>query len=215
MTTRADRYLGTLLGLLRDLRLDEDTLLLVSSDNGAHFGAEKGFDFFRSNGDLRGQKGELWEGGIRVPMLARLPGAVPSGRVSAHPWAFWDVLPTLADAAGAETPRGLDGRSVWPLLQGRHVDPAPYLYWENIAFNRPKMQVDPVPAAQAARFGSWKAIRPKRGAPIEVYDLASDLGETKNVAASQPGLLEQAERVFREARSTPRPHSDGTFDWAK
>jgi arylsulfatase A-like enzyme len=215
MVTRADRYLGRLTGLLKDLRLEDNTLLVVTSDNGAHFGAEKGFEFFRSNGALRGQKGEFYEGGIRVPMLARWPGRVPAGRVSAHPWAFWDVLPTLCDVSGAETPRGIDGRSVWPVMQGKAAAPAPYLYWEDCTYNRQQNRVQPAPAAQAARMGRWKAVRPKRGAAIEIYDLATDISETKNLAVESADAVARAETIFREARTEPRPHDNGVFEWAK
>lgn len=210
MTTRADRYLGEILKLI-----DDNTLVLVTSDNGAHYGEDKGFAFFRSNGALRGQKGELYEGGIRVPMIARWPGRVPAGRVNAHPWAFWDVLPTLAEVAGAKTPAELDGRSMWPLLSGKKPNAAPPLYWENCSYNRKENRIQPAPVAQAVRMGDWKAIRPKPGAAIELYNLASDPAETTNRASEQQALVARAAAIFRDGRSEPRPHNDGTFEWAK
>ena len=210
MVTRADAYLGEILKLI-----DDNTLLLVTSDNGAHYGEEKGFEFFRSNGALRGQKGELYEGGLRVPMIARWPGRIAAGRVDKHPWAFWDLLPTLTEAAGARTPSGLDGRSMWPLLTGHKPPGARPLYWENCAYSRKENRLLPMPVAQAMRIGEWKAIQPKPNAPIEVYHLAKDPSETNDVAAAQPALVDQAISLFGSARTTPRAHDDGTFEWAK
>ncbi len=120
-----------------------------TSDNGAH--QEGGADpaFFNSTGGLRGIKRDLYEGGIRVPMIAWAPGRVPAATTSAHVWAHWDLLPTLADLAGATSPAGIDGLSMRAALEGRPAPSHEFLYWE---FHEGGFQ-------QAVRMGKWKALR--------------------------------------------------------
>lgn len=131
MITRMDADIGRLLDKIDDLGLGENTLVLFSSDNGPHKEGGNNPQFFHSSGPLRGIKRDLFEGGIRVPTIARMPGTVAAGTVSDHPSAFWDFLPTACEAAGIEAPSGLDGISYWPALTGRGVQAAhDYLYWK-------------------------------------------------------------------------------------
>ena len=131
MITRMDRTVGRLLALLEELGLDEDTLVMFTSDNGATFNGGTDRPFFHSNGDLRGGKCEVYEGGIRVPLVARWPGRIAPGTTSDHVSAFWDMLPTFAEAAGAVTPANTDGISLLPTLTGQGLQSEhEYLYWE-------------------------------------------------------------------------------------
>jgi arylsulfatase A-like enzyme len=192
MITRMDRDIGSLVALLGKLGIDKDTYIVFSSDNGAH--REGGHDpkFFNSSGPLRGIKRDLYEGGIRVPTIVRRPGTVPAG-VSDAVWAFWDFLPTAAELAGVKPPAGLDGVSVVDVLHGRQ-QPAledRFLYWE---FHEGGFK-------QAARRGKWKAVRPKPGGPLELFDLSSDLGETRNLAAAQAEVIGRFEQFLKTART--------------
>jgi arylsulfatase A len=191
MVTRMDRDVGRLADLIHARGLDDRTLILFMSDNGPH--KEGGADpaYFNSSGGLRGIKRDLYEGGIRVPMIARWPGTIPAGRVSDQVWAHWDMMPTLAALAGAHAPSGLDGISmVNPLLGKAGVEHAP-LYWE---FHESGFQ-------QAARIGRWKAVRLKPGAALELYDLESDVHETTDVAASHADIVARMERYLSSART--------------
>jgi arylsulfatase A-like enzyme len=188
MITRLDGYVGQILDRLRGLGIAEDTLVLFTSDNGPHRegGAEPGF--FDSNGPFRGIKRDLYEGGIRVPGIAWWPGAVAPGE-SGLPWAFWDLLPTAAELAGADAPPELDGISIVPALAGGGVDVRPPLYWE---FHERGF-------SQAVREGPWKYVRPAAEASIEVYDLAADPGESRDLAAGRPDRVARALSLFRAA----------------
>lgn len=195
MVSRMDRDIGRLLQLLADLNLAEDTILFFTSDNGPHREGGYHWDMLNSNGPLRGGKRDLYEGGLRVPMIVWSPGRVPAGKTDPTPWAFWDVLPTLADIAGARTPANLDGLSVAPLLRGKSLAKThDHFYWE---FHERGFH-------QAVRIGDWKAVR-LPGKATELYDIARDLGETKNVAAEHPDVVRRAEALFRSSR-TESPH---------
>ncbi|MHC4253705.1 MAG: arylsulfatase, partial [Planctomycetota bacterium] len=133
MVTHMDRGVGEIMALLGELGLDDDTLVVFASDNGPTYGRLGGSDseFFESAGGFRGLKGSVYEGGIRVPMVARWPGRIAPGAVTSHVSAFWDVMPTLSDVAGAPVPEGLDGVSFLPTLLGTEGQRAhDYLYWE-------------------------------------------------------------------------------------
>ncbi len=192
MITRLDTDVGKLLDTLKTLNIDEDTVVFFSSDNGPH--KEGGGDpkFFDSSGPLRGIKRDLYEGGIRVPLIVRWPGHIKSRQVNDQPWAFWDVLPTLAEIAGAKPPTNIDGISMLPSLLGRpqtnHHD---FFYWE---FHERGFQ-------QAARMGPWKAVRLELGGPLELYNLEQDIGEQHNVAADHPDIVAKFEAYFKTARS--------------
>jgi arylsulfatase A len=192
MIARMDRDIGRLMATLSRMGIDKQTLVLFTSDNGPH--QEGGADpaFFNSGGGLRGIKRDLYEGGIRVPMIGWGPGRVPAAATSAHVWAHWDLLPTLADLAGARTPDGLDGISMRAALEGRPAPSHEFLYWE---FHERGFQ-------QALRMGKWKALRLKVGAPLELYDLDADLGEARDVAALHPDVVARAEQLLKAARTT-------------
>jgi arylsulfatase A len=191
MIQRMDRDIGRLLDLLAERKLDRNTLVMFVSDNGPH--QEGGADpaFFKSSGGLRGIKRDLYEGGIRVPMIARWTGTVPASRVSEHEWAHWDMLPTLADLAGAKTPAALDGMSMARALRGEPQPAHEFMYWE---FHERGFQ-------QAARMGRWKAIRLAKGQSLALYDLADDPTEQRDVAATHPDVIATIEKYLAGART--------------
>ncbi len=190
MITRLDRDVGRILDLLDELGLAENTLVMFSSDNGPITAGGQDPEFFDSNGPLRGLKFTLYEGGIRVPMIARWPGRIARGTETALVSDFSDMLPTLAALAGAPVPAGLDGVSLVPTLAGRPAEQArrDHFYWE-------------AAPQQAVRRGDWKAYRPAAGKPLELYHLGEDLGETKNRAADRPDLVAELGRLLATART--------------
>lgn len=191
MITRLDRDVGRMLDLLRELGIDRQTIVFFTSDNGPH--KEGGYhpEFNDSNGPLRGIKRDLYDGGIRVPMIVRWPGHVPAGKVSAAVWSFADFLPTAADLAGTRVPKGIDGVSVLPVLEGRRRDlKERFLYWE---FHERGFQ-------QAVRWGNWKAVRLGPAKPLELYQIAADPGEAHDVAAQHPKTVRRIESYLATAR---------------
>jgi arylsulfatase A-like enzyme len=213
MITRADQMVGNLLSLLRELRLDENTLVLFASDNGAPTGEAHSHKFFSSTGSLRGWKGNLYEGGIRVPAIARWPGKIKTG-VSDVPWAFCDIFPTFLSAASAQIPSGLDGRNLMPLFLGREKTSSERpLYWEAWGYNFNAKSLRPESFTQAARWGDWKAIRPKANAPLELYNLRTDGSESRNMASTETDVVARMEKFLKAAHATPRPHAGGTQNW--
>jgi arylsulfatase A-like enzyme len=192
MVTRLDRDVGAILARLKHHSLDSNTLVIFASDNGPHREGGNHPEFFGSSGPLRGIKRDLYEGGIRVPAIARWPGVVPAGRSSDQVWAFWDFLPTSCELAGISAPQNLDGVSIAPALKGKSLAERPPLYWE---FHEKGF-------FQAVRIGDWKGVRRQsiRG-PIELYDLASDLGESADVASSHPDIVRQIAGAMRSLRS--------------
>ena len=178
MMTHLDRGVGEVLDLLKELDIDKNTLVLLTSDNGPHL--EGGHDprFFDSNGPLKGHKRDLYEGGIRVPLVARWPGRVKAGSTSDLPSAHWDMLATFCEMSGATTPNTTDGISILPTLLGKPDDQShhEFLYWE----------FSPRGGNQAVRWKNWKAVRrglkSNANAPVELYDLSTDLGEENDVA---------------------------------
>lgn len=215
MVTRADAYAGRIVALLKELGLDRNTAVFVASDNGAHSGGDKGFELFRSNGPLRGEKGQLYEGGIRVPMIVRWPGKVRAGRVDPTPWAFCDIMPTFAELAGAKAPARIDGISMLSRIRGDSPPAREYLYWESNAWNGKAQSLVPGRLQQAVRMGTFKAIRSAPAAAIELYDLDRDPGETADVAAQNPVLVKRAAEIFVSAHSQPRPHDTGRMEFVQ
>lgn len=193
MMTRLDQQVGQLLTLLQELDIDDKTLVMLSSDNGPHKEGGHQPDFFDSNGPLRGYKRDLYEGGIRAPLLARWPGKLEAGAVSHLISAHWDMLPTFCELAGAQTPNGLDGISIVPTLLGHTDEQAQHeaLYWEFSERGR----------SQAARVGNWKGVRldlkKHPDAPIELYDLSNDIGEEHNVADTHPEIVSKLKAVMQ------------------
>ncbi len=195
MVTRMDEGIGQIMDRIKSHGLDDNTLVIFTSDNGPTFerlgGADS--DFFESSGPLRGRKGRLLEGGIRVPLVARWPGKIKPGQTSDHISAFWDYLPTLCDIAGVKTPEGIDGISFAPTLLGDdNQREHEFLYWEFRSYG----------GQQALRMGNWKAIRQGMGknhdAPIELYDLQNDIGESNNVAADHPQILSTVKAIMKQ-----------------
>ena len=192
MITRLDRDIGSLIAKLQELRIDENTVIFFTSDNGPH--QEGGVDpkFFQSGGPLRGIKRDLYEGGIRVPMIVYWPAKIKTGRVSQQVWSFWDFLPTAAEIALVKPPEKIDGISMLPTLLGRaQTNQHELLYWE---FHERGFQ-------QAARMGRWKAVRPQADQPLELYDLQTDEAEKHNVASEHPDVLAKLETYFKTART--------------
>ena len=192
MVTRMDRDVGRIMARLEECGVAENTVLFFCSDNGS---AER-WERFDSCGPLRGKKRDVYEGGIRTPMIVRWPGVTPAGATDDRPWYFADVLPTLAEIGGAETPKDVDGISVLAALKGEAQDTANrFLYWEFHAGGY----------KQAARKKNWKAVRLDRDGPLELYDLAKDAGEAYNVASSHPEIIREFE-AFMKVAHTPSPH---------
>ena len=214
MVTRADGYIGEVMSLLNQFGLKDNTVVFITSDNGAHFGEEKGFGLFHSNGVLRGQKGELYEGGIRTPMIVRWPGKVKAGAVSGVPWAFWDFMPTAAEIAGAKPPAGIDGVSVVPVLTGSTREPHEFIYWEADFFDM----------KTGAR--RWRACRRRCG--WASGRRSAEAGRAAGVVQPQvrhcggarcgranPQVAAKIEQYLKTARTEPRPHNTGSMSWVK
>ena len=208
MVTMVDRQVGEVLALLKELGIDDNTLVLFSGDNG-------GADYFvtadcprgvhsanknpQTGVEFRGKKGTLYEGGLRVPFLARWPGKIAPGRVSDYLGYFPDVLPTLAEVTGAPAPADLDGISFVPELLGAAAGrPQPqheYLYWEITGWT-------------AIRQGDWRAVKPAKADRWELYDVASDPSESKDLAAAHPEVLSKLTALAARASE---PAREGTF----
>ena len=192
MISRLDRSVGRVMDKLKALGIDEDTVVFFTSDNGPHSEGGANPAFFDSNGPLRGQKRDLYEGGIRVPLIARWPGRIEAGTVSDHVSAFWDFMPTLATLGMAAEPNNTDGLCMGATLlsipnkQKQHK----YLYWE---FHERGSK-------QAVRFGRWKGIR-FADDRFELYDLSKDLGETNDIADRHPEVIERIREFMSEART--------------
>jgi len=196
MISRLDRHVGEVLSLLAELGLDKNTLVIFTSDNGPQGGPWKPLsDFFNGAGPLKGTKGSLHEGGIRVPFIARWPGKIKPGTTSEHIGGFHDMMPTFAELAGAAPPK-TDGLSIVATLLARAGQKQhEYLCWGG--------------RARAIRMGKWKAIRVGKGA-WRLYDLTSDVGETNDVAAANPKIVRKIERIASEAFTPTRKQIGGT-----
>ena len=191
MVTRFDRDVGRLVALLDELGIAEDTLVVFTSDNGPINAGGADPEFFRNAGPLRGLKFSLYEGGLRVPMIARWKGRIAAGTVTQQVGGFEDLLPTFCELAAASVLSESDGVSLVPtLLREPGQVQRRYSYWEVGA---------PPKLAQAARVGPWKAVRPRADAAVELYDLASDLGEAHDVAAEYPAEVASMEAIFADA----------------
>ena len=189
MITRMDADVGRIMMLLKDLAIDSKTLVFFCSDNGA---ANRWEGIFDSSGPLRGRKRDMYEGGIRTPMIVRWPGRVPAGETSDAVWYFADVLPTLADLLGVKPPDNIDGISVLPAILGKkqRTDDR-FLYWE---FYENGFQ-------QAVRWHSYKAVRTSPGKALELYDVSKDISEQHNIAAENPDIIARIEAYLKTART--------------
>lgn len=195
MIKLVDDQVGEILRVLEEKGLLENTLIFFSSDNGPHQEGGADPDYFDSNGILKGYKRDLYEGGIRVPMIAHWKGKITPGQKTEHISAFWDVLPTLAQLTNYAMDQKLDGISFLPTITGDGIQKThEYLYWE---FHEKG-------GRQATRMGKWKGVKydiQKNNTPIELYDLSEDPEETNNLADQYPEIIQKMEQLFLEARS--------------
>ena len=196
MVTLLDKQVGEVLDKLKELGLDKNTIVMFSSDNGPYQEGGADPDYFDSNGPLRGYKRDLYEGGIREPMIAWWPGQVKAGSTTGLISAFWDVMPTLADLAGIDPPQNIDGISFLPTLLGEENQKKhDYLYWE---FHEKG-------GRQAVCKDNWKLVRNQVQDPskitTELYDLSKDIGEENNVAKEHPEIVEELLTLMTQART--------------
>ncbi|MGY6650266.1 arylsulfatase [Wenyingzhuangia sp. IMCC45574] len=194
MVDRMDAYVGQIVAKLKELEIDDNTIVMFTSDNGAHHAGGANPEYFNSTAGLRGIKRDLYEGGIRAPFIVSWPKAIQPGLETDHVSAFWDVMPTLADIVDVDTPKQSDGISFLPTLLGKDGQKKhEYMYWEyNIKGGR-----------KAVRLGKWKGVIYKASAKksrIELYDLEVDFGETMDVAGDNPEVVAQIEKIMTTAR---------------
>lgn len=198
MMENFDNQVNRLLDILKNLGVDENTVVLFASDNGTHMEGGHNPNFWDSNGPLRGIKRDLYEGGINSPFLARWPGKIKPGTTSNHISAFWDVMPTMAELTGQPTPRQADGISFLPSLVGGEQPEHDYLYFEH-----PQTKDHD----KAVRMGKWKGVLRgwkkwnNRTGKIELYDLSKDPGESKNLADKHPTIVAKIKSCMDEAHT--------------
>jgi arylsulfatase A-like enzyme len=192
VVNRLDRDVGAVVAKLRELGIEQNTIVMFASDNGPHREGGNHPEFFDSNGPVRGIKRDLYDGGIRTPFIARWPSVIQAGAVSEEVCAFWDLLPTFAEIAGANTPAGLDGISALKAMKGGKMPARPYLYWE---FHENGF-------SQAVRMGNWKGVRLKnRQASVQLYDLTKDIAGERDIASSHPDVVKRVAFIMDAART--------------
>ena len=199
MVAHLDRHVGEVMALIKRLGIDDNTIVFFASDNGPQPGAWKDIfvEFFDGAAGRRGAKGDFYEGGTHVPLIARWPGKIKAGTVSDLPGYFPDVMPTLAELGGASArvPK-TDGLSIAPTLLGRPGQKKhDFLYWESAGANQNIAQ-------QAVRLGDWKAVRGRSGQEWELYDLKTDVKEARNVSAQRPDVMKKIHAIIA-AEHTP------------
>ena len=198
MISRMDADIGKMLDLLNELGVEKDTVVMFSSDNGPHDEGGHDTERFDPNGPLRGMKRDLYEGGVRVPMIVRWPGTTPAGKTSKHIGYFGDLMATAAELAGVDCPKETDSISFVPTITGddENQNQHEYLYWE--FYERG--------GKQGVRAGDWKAIRMPWGeGKTELYDLSKDVGETSDLASANPDVVRRLEAMMDEAH-VPHPN---------
>jgi arylsulfatase A-like enzyme len=196
MVTLLDKQVGEVLAKLKELGLDKNTIVMFTSDNGPHLEGGADPDYFDSNGKLKGYKRDLYEGGIREPMIAWWPGKIEAGSTDDHISAFWDVMPTVAELAGIEAPKNIDGISFLPsLLKKEGQKQHDYLYWE---FHEKG-------GRKALRKGDWKLVQydvfDSEKTSTELYNLINDIGEENNVADENPEIVSELVELMNSART--------------
>jgi arylsulfatase A-like enzyme len=195
MVTRLDTDVGRLFSLLKELNIDNNTLVMLAGDNGSSWDpkSELGKHFDQASNGLRGFKRDLYEGALRQAALARWPGQIPAGRVCEDPWAFWDFLPTVAELVGKPLPVSVktDGKSIVSLLKGGAAPARECFYWE----------LHEAQSLQAVRFGDWKAVKNGPNAKVELYDLKVDAGESRDLSGEKPEVLAKAEALLKSEHS--------------
>ena len=185
-----DTQVGEIMDKVEELGIADNTIIIFTSDNGPHTEGGADPDYFNSNGPLKGTKRDLYEGGIRVPMIVRWPEKIAAGSITDHVSTFWDVFPTFTEIVGSEQPKNLDGISFLPTLNEKDAEQIQheYLYWE---FHEKG-------GRQAVRKGNWKAVKynvlKDPEAPIELYNLLDDVGEEDNVATQHPDIILEMEK---------------------
>ena len=189
MVTKLDGQVGQIMALLKELKIDKNTVVIFTGDNGPEDTSEGSYDakFFDSSGGLRGLKRDVYEGGIREPMIVRWPGRVKAGAISDQVFAHYDLFPTFADIAEVKSPVNLDGVSVLSSLLGGGLQKRKYLYWE---FHEGGF-------VQAVRMGDWKGVRKGLTGKIELYDLQKDRVEAHDVATANPKIVEQIAAILK------------------
>ena len=188
MITYLDNQVGKLLEKIKELGLDENTIVMFTSDNGPHAEGGCNPEFNNSSGPLRGFKRDLYDGGIRVPLIVRWPGKISQATTTGHISAFWDFLPTACDLAGVTSPEEIDGISYLPVLLGQQERQSlhKYLYWEYYS-------------RRAVRMDKWKGHGNANNKNFELYDLEKDLGESNNIAADNPKIVESMKKIMESA----------------
>ena len=205
MVNKLDADVGRIVDLIKTLGLENDTYIFFTSDNGPH--KEGGADpvYFNSGGPFRGVKRDLYEGGIRVPLIVRATGKISSGQTDQSAWAFWDVLPTIAELTGTASPKNIDGLSFSPLLNGKKpVAAHEYLYWQ---FNEGGLK-------EALTRGDWKLIRFKEkgsAEKLELYNLKNDIGEKNDIAIKNSKIVKALYALMKNAKT---PSENPRFDWS-
>lgn len=189
MISRMDKDVGRMMKQLKDLGILDNTLVIFTSDNGPHREGGADPEFFDSNGQLRGIKRDLYEGGIRVPMIAHWSGKIKPGSVTNHISAFWDFLPTACDISGVNTPPYIDGISFLSTMLGNTAEQTKheYLYWE---FHEAKY------TKQAVLYNNWKLVKHDSSKPAELYNLDNDIEEKHDISLKYPEILEKVEKMF-------------------
>ena len=198
MVSRLDRDVGRILALLQELGLDRDTVVIFNSDNGAQTGHDVNEVFFEASGPLRGFKGSMYEGGLRIPQIVRWPGKIEAGAVTDHVTYFPDMMPTLAELAEAGGLPPTDGISFAPELLGGEQKEHEWLYWELIGGAEREI------VRRGARKGRWKFVQNDMSKPVRLFDLQADLGETTDLARRRRALVEEFESWFQANRTEPR-----------
>lgn len=204
MITLLDDQVGEIVAKTEELGIADNTLIIFTSDNGAHQEGGADPNFFNSNGLYRGHKRDLYEGGVHVPMIAYWPGKVKAGATTDLISAFWDMVPTFTELAGVSAPENADGISILPTILGEGEQAQhPYLYWE---FHERGGRI-------AVRMGKWKGVRynvfkqPNR--PMELYDLSKDPGEKKDLARLHPEVVQQIATIMEQARTPSEVYKFG------
>jgi len=209
MVTMVDRNVRQVIDLLQELDLEDDTILFFTGDNG---GQDYVKNFFQPNRHLRGFKRDIYDGGLRVPAVARWPGRIPAGTRSDLVWYFPDVMPTLSEIAGADDhlPERVDGLSIVPTLTGRSEQQGEhdFVYWEYRKVANWRTQTYAKDLAQAVRKGNFKAVRTQNDSAFELYDLAEDPGEKNNIAAHHPETVAALGAIAKREHEEPPPQDE-------
>ncbi len=201
MITFLDYQVGRLVKLLDKLGIADNTIIFFTSDNGTtYLKKQVDYEFFKSLGPLRGYKGFVYEGGIRVPMIVRWPGKIKPSTLTHKPFAHYDIMATLAEVAGVSAPKNTGGISFLPILTGREKEQKnhEYLFWDFAGYG----------GQIAVRMGKWKGIkknlRKNPDAPTELYNLEEDVGEKVNLSDKYPEIVKKIEKIMLEARTEPK-----------